>query len=431
MNLILGRRRFLMGSAAVIAAGAVGLRPAFADETDLRQIFWGGQERANRTYKTNDLYAAANPSTKLTGEFYAWNDYWPKLATETAGGNAPDLVQMDYRYIVEYAKRQAIAPLDGFVGKELDLHDFDQDQIEGGKVGGKLYGISLGANSVASVINVAAFKEAGVAIPDNSFTYDDLAAAGEAFNKANIRGGMKAFQDGSGVEPLLENWLRQRGKALYTADGKLGFDADDLTEWFQLWKKLRDQNLIVSPDDQALDTGGPLDKTMIALGKAAQSFVNSNQLVAVQALMKDPVTIASFPRIAKGSKGGHYRKPSMFWSVGNASKLQGDAAKYISFFVNNIDANKVLGVERGIPCSASVREAIAPGLNAQDQVALHFVANLGDLVGPIPPTPPPNAGEVDVQLLPKSQEVAFAQATPEQAGPDFVKEATDILSRKT
>ena len=62
---------------------------------------------------------------------------------------------------------------------------------------------------------------------------------------------------------------------------------------------------------------------------------------------------------------------------------------------------------------------------------LHFVANLGDLVGPIPPTPPPNAGEVDVQLLPKSQEVAFAQATPEQAGPDFVKEATDILSRKT
>jgi len=422
------RRQFMLGTAAIAAAGAAGLRPAFA-ATDLRQIFWGGQERANRTFKTNDLFTGS-AGDKIAGEFYAWDDYWPKLATETAGGNAPDIIQMDYRYIVEYANRQAIAPLDAFVGKELDLHDFDKDQIEGGKVNGKLYGISLGANSVASVINTAAFKEAGVPVPDNSFTYDDMFEVGQAFVKANIRGGMKAFQDGSGVEPVLENWLRQRGKALYTADGKLGFDEKDLTEWFQLWKKFRDAGIIPTPDDQALDTGGPLDKTMIALGKAAQSFVNSNQLLAVQAIMKDPVTLAAYPRVGKDGKGGHYRKPSMFWSVANASKTQGDAAKYVSFFVNNVDACKILGVERGIPCSASVRDAISSTLKDQDQVALKFVSSLGDLLGPIPPPPPPNAGEIDTQLLPKSQEVAFGQATPEDAGPAFVKQAQDILARK-
>ena len=332
---------------------------------------------------------------------------------------------MDYRYIVEYASRQAIAPLDAFVGKELDLHDFDQDQITGGKINGKLYGVSLGANSVASVINVTAFKEAGVPVPDNSFTYDDLLTVGQAFVKANIRNGMKAFQDGSGVEPLLENWLRQRGKALYTADGKLGFDAADLTEWFQLWKKFRDAGIIPTPDDQALDTGGPLDKTMIALGKAGQSFVNSNQLLAVQAIMKDEVTLATFPRVGKDGKGGHYRKPSMFWSVANASKIQPDAAKYVSFFINNVDANKVLGVERGIPCSASVRDAISPMLKPQDQVALKFVSSLGDLLGPIPPPPPPNAGEIDVQLLPKSQEVAFGPGNSGRRGARLsVKQAT-------
>ncbi|HVX83168.1 MAG TPA: ABC transporter substrate-binding protein, partial [Devosiaceae bacterium] len=411
------RRQFLLGTAALAAAGATGLRPAFADAVNLRQIFWGSQERANRTYKTNDLYKAANPGTDIASEFYAWNDYWPKLATETAGGNAPDIIQMDYRYIVEYAKRQAIAPLDAFVGKELDLHDFDQDQIDGGKVEGKLYGVSLGANSVAQIVNTAAFKEAGATVPDNNSTYDDLRAAGEAFKKANIRGGMKAYQDGSGVEPLLENWLRQKGKALYTADGKLGFDADDMVAWFKLWKDLRDEGLVVSPDDQALDTG-PLAQTMVVLGKAAVTFANSNQLVAFQALMKDPVTITSFPRVGKDGKGGHYRKPSMFWSVANASKIQGEAAKYVSYFINNIDANKVLGVERGIPASASVRDAIAPLLSPQDQIALHFVSNLGDLLGPIPPPPPSNAGEIDIDLLlKKSQEVAFGQQSPEDAGP--------------
>src|SRR6185312_15108716 len=424
------RREFLIGGAAVAAAAVMAGRPALAAGVNLRQIFWGSQARADRTYKANDLYKAANSGTDIASEFYAWNDYWPKLATETAGGNAPDIIQMDYRYIVEYADRQAIAPLDDFVGKELDLHDFDKDQIEGGKVNGKLYGISLGANSVASIVNTAAFKEAGVPVPDNNSTYDDLRSACEAFKKANIRGGMKAFQDGSGVEPLLENWLRQRGKALYTADGKLGFDAKDATEWFKLWKDLRDAELIVTPDDQALDTG-PLDQTMVVLGKAAVTFANSNQLVAFQALMKDPVTITAFPRVGKDGKGGHYRKPSMFWSVAGQSKLGADAAKYVSFFINNVDANKVLGVERGIPAAASVRDAIAPLLSAQDQVALKFVSSLGDLLGPIPPPPPTNAGEIDIDLMLKtSQAVAFGQQSPEDAGPDFVKQATDILARK-
>jgi len=429
MSFRIDRRRFLMGSSAVLAAGAAGFRPAFADDTNLRQIFWGSKARADRTFQANDLYTKANPATKISGEFYAWNDYWPKLATMTGGGNAPDIIQMDYRYIVEYANRQAIAPLDSFVGKELDLHDFDQDQIEGGKVGGKLFGISLGANSVASIVNTKAFEEAGFPVPDNNSTYDDLMAAGEAFKKANIRGGMKAFQDGSGVEPLLENWLRQRGKALYTADGKLAFDGDDMVAWFKLWKGLRDAGAVVGPDDQALDTG-PLESTMVALGKAAVTFANSNQLIAFQAIVKDPVTIASFPRIAKGSKGGHYRKPSMFWSIAGASKLQSDSAKYLSFFVNDKTAAPVIGIERGIPCSASVRDLIAPGLSPQDQISLHFVSNLGDLIGPIPPSPPANAGEVDTQLITASQEVAFGQKSPEDAGPEFVKTASDILSRK-
>jgi multiple sugar transport system substrate-binding protein len=421
------RRQFLLGSAAVVGAAATGLRPAFADTVNMRQIFWGSQARADRTYKANDLFSQKNPDDKIASEFYAWNDYWPKLATETAGGNAPDIIQMDYRYIVEYADRQAIAPMDEFVGKELDLSDFDQDQIEGGKVHGKLYGISLGANSVALIDNTAAFKEAGVPVPDNNFTYDDLMKAGDAFNKV---GKMKVTQDASGVEPALENWLRQRGKALYTADGKLAFDAKDATEWFQLWDKMRSAGICVSPDDQALDTG-PLAQTMVVLGKAAITYANSNQLVAFQALMKDPITISAFPRIAAGAKGGHYRKPSMFWSIANASKVKSEAAKYLSFFIDDLDAAKVLGIERGIPAAKHVRDAIAPTLSPQDQISLNFVSNLGDLLGPIPPPPPSNAGEIDIDLLLKtSQQVAFGQMSAEDAGPYLVQQANDILSRK-
>ncbi|WP_224704428.1 ABC transporter substrate-binding protein [Devosia aquimaris] len=428
MTIRIDRRQFLMGSTALVAAGAAGVVPAWAQSDSLRLLFWGGQARADRTYGVTDLYTKAN-GTAVEGEFLAWNDYWPKLATQTAGGNAPDVVQMDYRYIVEYAKRNAIAPLDEFVGGALKLDTFDADQLEGGKVDGKLYGISLGANSVAMIYNLAAFEEAGVAPLTNAWTYDDLMAVGEAFKAANIRGGMKAIMDGSYSEPMLQNWLRQKGKDLYTADGKLAFDEADAVEWYTMWAKFRDAGYCVSAEDQALDTG-PLETTMLVLGKAAMIPSNSNQLVAFQTLMQDKLGMNGFPRVAAGVGGGHYRKPSMFFSVGGTSANKEKAAEFLNFFISDPEAAKILGVERGIPCIPATRDAVAPTLDEQSQVALNFVSSLGDLLGALPPPPPASAGEIDASLIRTlGQEVGFGAKTPEQAGAELISGANDILSR--
>ena len=428
MTIRLDRRQFLMGSSALLAAGAAGIAPSFAQAQSLRLLFWGGQDRADRTYGVTDLYTKAK-GTQMEAEFLAWNDYWPKLATQTAGGNAPDIVQMDYRYIVEYATRNAIAPLDEFVGSTLQLDQFDADQLEGGKVNGQLYGISLGANSVAMLINTAAFEEAGVAAPTRDWTYETLMEMGEAFNSANIRGGMKAIGDGSYNEPMLHNWLRQRGKELYTPDGKLAFDEDDAIAWYTMWADLRAAGVCVAAEDQALDTG-PLETTMLVLGKAAMLPSNSNQLVAFQTLVPEKLDMSGFPRVAAGVGGGHYRKPSMFFSVGGTSANKEAAADFLNFFISNPEAAQILGVERGIPCLPSTRDAVAPTLDEQSQLALNFVSSLGDLLGALPPPPPPSAGEIDASLIRTlGQEVGFGAKTPEQAGRDLVAGANDILSR--
>lgn len=429
MTIALDRRQFLMGTGALLGATALTPVAALAQENRLRLLFWGGQARADRTYKATDLYAAANPGTVFDGEFMAFADYWPKLGTQVAGGNAPDIIQMDYRYIVEYATRNSIAPLDDFVGKELDLSDFDQDQLEGGKVNGKLYGISLGANSVAVIVNKTAFEEAGVPLPDQALSYADLPALAEKWKAGNKRAGMALWSDGSGVEPALDNWLRSKGKGLYGADGQPLFDAADITEWFQLWADLRAAGVTVSAEDQALDATDAIENTMIILGKSPVTFANSNQLIAFQALSQDEFTMTNYPRYKAGAGGGHYRKPSMFFSLGANSQKLSDGAKFINFFITDKDATTALGVERGIPCKASTRANIAPGLDAQSQVALNFVSNLGDLLGPLPPSPPAAAGEVSVALKTKSQEVAFGQQSPQDAGPAFFEQAVEILNR--
>ena len=157
----LSRRDFNRLAAAGVAAGALGgLTSRALAETRLRLIWWGNPDRDKRTNAVVDLYKQANAEVTIDPETYAWNDYWPKLATQAAGQNLPDVIQMDYRYIFEYARRGQLADLTPFVGKQIDLGDFDPNQLESGKVDGKLYGISLGANSMTHVYKADAARTA-------------------------------------------------------------------------------------------------------------------------------------------------------------------------------------------------------------------------------------------------------------------------------
>lgn len=422
------RRTFLMGGTALGLGLTLGTLPAFSQDGNLRLMFWGGQDRADRTNGVGDLFTIAT-GVGVDTEFLSGSDYWPKLATQTAGGSAPDIMQMDYQYLLEYAKRNTLAPLDEFIGEHLKLDGFDVDQLDGGKVDGRVFGISLGANSVAAIVNATAFEEAGVNLPTNDWNYEDIFETGEAFAKANIRGGMKMIADFSGSVPALENWLRQKELALYTADGELGFGADEMTQWLTMWKELRDAGITVSAENAALSTGA-LETTMLVSGKSAITHAHSNQLVGFQALMQDRLSLIGYPRLAKGVGGGHYRKPSQLFAVSSNSPNKEAAADFINFFISNPDAAKILGVERGVPCLAATRDIVAPTLSQENRAAVDFVSNLGDLLGALPPPPPSSSGEIELSLLPTlSQEVAFGVRTPEDAGRYFVSEASAILER--
>lgn len=420
------RRTVLQGALALFGAAAL-VPAARAQAAGIRAFFWGGQARAERTFAVFDLFQKQRGTAPVLGEFMGFTDYWPKVATQTAGGNAPDLIQMDYRYIVEYARRGALTPLDDYLGGALNLADFDADQIAAGKVDGKLYGVSMGAGGFCLQVNASAFERAGLPVPGPTTTYADLLGMVEQFNAAN--GELRMLQDGSGNEPALENWLRQRGKALYTPEGELAFDTADATEWFQLWAELRDKQACVSADQQALSTG-TIDTSMLVSGRAASGFTGVNELIAYQALIKDRLAVTNMPLAMAGGKGGQYRKPTMMWTMAQTSKLKDEAVDLINFFVHDLEAASLLGLERGIPASAASREHIAGGLTDLERQTLDFFANLGDLLGPIPPSPPSAAGEISQSLLGTlSQEIAFGAKSPQDAAAQLVTGAQEILAR--
>ena len=299
----ISRRDFnrLLGAGA--AFGALGgLAGTAAAEARLRLIWWGNPDRDRRTNEVIDLYQQKFPEVAIAPENYQWGDYWQKLATQAAGGNLPDVIQMDYRFIFEYARRGQLAELDQFVGSPIDLADFDQNQLESGKVDGKLYGISMGANSMAASYNKTKLDALGVTMPDpTTWTHDDLVAIGNDV-KGGLPEGLYFIANRGMEEPWFETWVRQRGKALYTEDGKLGFALEDLTDFWAFWYKAQEDGLTPPPDVQALDTES-IETTMMVTGHTLMDFCHSNQLVAVQKLMTDQAALTMIPGQVGGRPG--------------------------------------------------------------------------------------------------------------------------------
>jgi multiple sugar transport system substrate-binding protein len=65
---------------------------AAAGPITLRFSWWGSDSRQQYTQKLIDQYEAAHPGITIEPDFTSFTDYWDRLATATAGGDAPDVM---------------------------------------------------------------------------------------------------------------------------------------------------------------------------------------------------------------------------------------------------------------------------------------------------------------------------------------------------
>lgn len=424
--MIIRRRTFLSAMASGVALGVAG--PSWAASERIRMFWWGGNDRAKRTESAVDAFKAGNPDLQVDTEFAGWDGYWTRLATQVAGRNAPDLIQMDPLYMREYARRGSIAQLDKYVGDLLDIETFGKANLESCSVDGSLYGVNSGVNAFGLVVDAGAWQEVGVLPPSFGTTWTELMEKTKAFAAANKKSGFYAIADGSGTENIFEIWLRSQGAQLYTDDGKLGFDQGLLTAWFQYWATMRAAGGCVTPDIQALSKNEVASQPL-TLGHAAADFCHSNEFLSFCELRKAPLSLTGIP-ISAAAERSNYLKPSQMFSVSGGSKNPDAAVKLINFLVANPEGVKFLGVERGVPASPIMRHLLMPSLNDNERATVEFISNLEPYLGDIPPAPPSGGGEVSTLLLRISQEIGFGGSTPEQGAASYFEEANAVLTRR-
>jgi len=401
------------------------------EPVDLHLTWWGSQTRHDQTIQIIEMFQEKYPYITITYEFSTFADYWPLLSTKAAAASLPDVLQQDYAYFKQYVADGLIIPLDPYIDDgTINLDNVAPETIGGGMVDGKLYALSLGTNSQSWVLDLDLFEQAGVPLPEPDWTWAD-------FEDINMQIHEKLGIWGNGgdlTNPQIVNCMfLSLGKGLYSDDGTaLGFTDDQpLIDYLAMMQRLQDAGAMIPRDEQQASPP-TLENNALVTGQAAMYFAHSNQLLALWKAAGENrrLKMVPVPRAVGATQSANYFKPSMFFSISANSEHPKEAAMFIDFFTNSVEANEIMLAERGIPISSAVQEAIGSLLPVAQVEAVNFLKSLEGNVSPIRPPDPAKHNELMTNVFAPQviDPVLFGQATPEEAVALFREEATALLA---
>jgi multiple sugar transport system substrate-binding protein len=431
----INRRQFLLGTGGLAAAAATGGLTACApgsggggggstDKNTLALEFWTNPTRTKNTQAEIDAFVKANSPLKLnpqsSGDF---NGYWDKLATQTAGGTAPDIIQMDMAYIADYGSRGALLDLTKY---GADTSKFVEGTVDSGKINGTLVGVNAGINSALFFANPKVFETAKVALPDDkTWTWDDLMQVGaEVASKAKVTFGIASL---FASDAFFGTWVRQHGKELFT-DKAVGFTAAEAQSWFDMMVKFQKAGAIGSAQDISGEAPKPLAQSAVVVGTAAMQYYNSNQLEAVNAASGTSMKLLRGPSVTgKATERKTWYKASMLWSASSKTKNPEAAVKWINWFVNSTEAADIDLAERGIPANTEILAHVKPKLSPAQQTVAKYITDIKPELGPTPIAPPPGGGTLGTVLGRYASDILFGRSNTTDAATKFVAEVQSNL----
>jgi len=413
---------FLLALAASTAMAA-----AQGATTTIRWAYWGSDARIKRSQAAIDLFTAANPKIAVNPEISGGTgDHFLKVDTAIAGGGGPDIIQMGGN-IADYVNKGVLLPLEKYSPSILNTSVIDQGALESGTINGHLYGISTGVTMPALFYNKTLIQKIGAPLPKVSMTYAEFRAYLVAL-KAKLPSGVYPLQDfgaqSSNSTPF-GYWARYNGTPLFDPANKTtAVTAEAAQKYLELFKDYRDNGLIPPADISAGYAETNADTSSVIAGKAAIGFIWTNSLGGYQAATKDELALIELPGAAANK--ALWQAPSQFYTVNKSSKNIEAAVRFINFLVNNPDAARVLGNDRGASASSAARTALLSDVN--DQKVIEYLKVAG-AHSSRETQHLPNDSELNSTFYLIYQKVAFGQLPSAQGGKQIYALITRLIKK--
>ncbi|MGG3468558.1 extracellular solute-binding protein [Neobacillus pocheonensis] len=337
-----------------------------SDAVKLRVVWWGAQTRHDATKRVLDLYTQKHPNVNFVSEFSGWDGYWDKLATQAAGKNTPDIIQMDTQYLQEYAGRNQLADL----SSGIEVGDLDKNLLDTGKYNDKLYAIPAGNNATGIIFNKQALEKLGLPLPKSDWTWDELFKMAREI-QPKLPKGKYALADLTSSRVFYETYQLGQGKGNLTSlDGKVNIDKETWLAWSKIFSDLRKEGVVPPAEISVSEKQFDPKQDFLLNGTVIMKTALAAEYPAYESVTPGAYELTKLP---SGKQASGYLKPSMLWSVSSQSKNIEEAKKVIDFFINDKEAGEILGTTRGIPVSKPVLDELTPKFSQADLEQVNLI----------------------------------------------------------
>ena len=411
--------------------------PDYSGET-MSIMWWGSDTRAGITIKVIEMYEQLT-GLKIEYEYYDGGSYWTQFQAKMAAGTLPDVFQMGNNWATYY---DTITPLNPYIEDgTIDTTAISDTMIATtvNNANGDVTGMSNGTNARCFAYNPAIFDDCGVAYPTDNWTWDDFAAAARTIHEKTGNPAITTLEYNSLAYSVVTQW--KEGYNFYAMDGSdFAFEGDTapLAYIFDLLTTLMNEGAIGDYGIQN-EIGTNVEADWIAYGDAAMMMLSSNQFQALSKVAAEngiTLKLCTIPRVHADGQSGMVVRSSQQMSIYSGSEKKDIAANFLNFFVNSIEANKILNCERGV----SINSDVLAALKADPELSTNVTAEiytLIDLVGSFPDAAnsspaEPTANEEISNVLKSTYFQGMAQgnfASAQEAADQFWAEAQEIWNR--
>jgi oligogalacturonide transport system substrate-binding protein len=387
----------------------------------IRFMWWGGDDRHNRTIEVINLYQKSNPHVTIEAEYGGWDGYQDKLTTQLASGTAPDLMQVSFAWVANLQKKGGFFADLSKYPQLIDLSMFPSNLIEGfSKVDDAIVAVPTGVSAYAFLVNKDTLAKAGVSL-GQKWTWDGYL---EAAKKVHALGEDYYLSVDNTPNVLFEKYLRpyvmgKTGNVWINDDYTMGFTREHLAEAFSYIKALNDAE--AWPPVSEVVSSTTLDqrpewlegKIASTLGQWVSSITPSASAIG------DAADVEICPVRADAVDTAIASQPSQQFCVNAKSENIEETIKFLNYLFTDEEALTILADCRGVPSSTKGRE-VAETKNLVNPL----VAKCLDLALENSTKIPYSHISDDSELFTAGQDVIemllFGKLTPEQAADELI-----------
>ena len=148
-----------------------------------------------------------------------FKDFFTRLQTQASGDTLPDAFMMNGPNFQLYASNGIIVPFDRAVEDgELDFSNYPEAMAELYTYDGTPYAVPTSYDSIGLWYNEDLFEKAGVEVPTDEWTWEDLHEAAQEISEALKDEGVYGFAGGAYNQELFYNLIFQAGGAVLNED---------------------------------------------------------------------------------------------------------------------------------------------------------------------------------------------------------------------